>query len=69
MGCRSSLVLASGSTAILGSITGGVTTESGWGTVSGCFTIPGSRVPGALSGCAGFDFSVEGSCGVLEGGD
>ncbi|HEU5406298.1 MAG TPA: hypothetical protein VFU48_00920, partial [Nitrospira sp.] len=29
VGCRSSSVFASGSTAILGSITGGVTTESG----------------------------------------
>src|SRR5688572_27919551 len=33
---------ASGLMAILGSTTGGVTTESGWGTVSGCLTMPGS---------------------------
>jgi hypothetical protein len=33
---------ASGLMAILGSTTGGVTTESGWGTVSCCLTMPGS---------------------------
>src|SRR5687767_9042477 len=33
---------ASGLMAIFGSTTGGVTTESGWGTVSGCLTMPGS---------------------------
>lgn len=34
--------------------------------MSGCFTIPSSLVLGGLSG---IDFSVDGACGVMEGGD
>ena len=41
---------SSGLMAILGSTTGGVTTEWGCGIVSGCFTMPGSLGLGGTSG-------------------
>jgi hypothetical protein len=47
--------------AILGSTTGGVTTESGCGVVSGCFTMPGSR---GLGDTSGFGDSDDGGAGV-----